>query len=225
MSQQINLLNLELFKQSKPFSALIMARILGAMVLGVVLLTGYARYQLSNLDKQATLSAAQLLSAQSELAKVNAEFGVRQKSTMLANEIQNAETEVRSIQKVFDILKKGEFGNTAGYSTYMRAFSRQSVSGLWLTGFNINGAGNEIGIMGKATRPELVPAYINKLKQEPVLLGKSFSALEMQVPKVDVVSKAAAPADKHQELAGYVDFNLQSSGMKTQIDAPGAPVK
>lgn len=225
MSQQINLFNKALFKQQKPFSAIVIVRILGAIVLGSVLLAAYASYQLSSLGKQAAATTIQLASAQSQLAQVNVEFGVRQKSKALEDEILKVEAEVQGIQKIFEILKKGEFGNTKGYSEYMRAFSRQIVGGLWLTGFSIIGAGNEIGIQGKAMQPELVPVYIGRLKQEPVLQGKAFAALDMQVPQVEVVSKDDVPGAKRQELASYIDFNLQSSGLKAQTDVPGAKNK
>ena len=225
MSQQINLFNPALLQQQKPFSAMVMARILGGIALCVVLLAAYASYQISSLGKQAATTSIQLSTVQVQLAKVNAEFGARQKSKVLENEIEKVEAEVQSIQQIFDILKKGEFGNTKGYSEYMRAFSRQIMGGLWLTGFSIHGAGNEIGIQGKAIQPELVPAYILKLKQEPVLLGKSFATLEMQVPQVETTSSDSTSGVKPKELAGYIDFNLQSSGLKSQSEASGATSK
>lgn len=225
MSQQINLFNPVLFQQQKPFSAVVMARILGVIVLGTVLFAAYASYQIYSLGKQSVATSIQLTSAQAQLAKVNVEFAPRPKSNALENEIQKVEAEVQSIQQIFDILKKGEFGNTKGYAEYMRAFSRQIVGGLWLTGFSIHGAGNEIGIQGKAIQPELVPAYIGKLKREPVLLGKTFATLEMLVPQVEATNKDDASGAKRQELAGYIDFNLQSSGLKSQTEAPGAKIK
>jgi len=225
MSQQINLFNPALFKQQQPLSALVMARMLGVVVLGAALLAAYSSYQLSSLGKQAAATGIQLTSVQSRLVRANAESGVRPKSKTLEDEIRKVEAEVQGIQQIFEVLKKGEFGNTKGYAEYMRAFARQIVGGLWLTGFSIVGAGNEIGIQGKAVQPELVPAYIGKLKQEPVLQGKSFATLEMQVPQVEVVSKNDTAGAKRQELAAYIEFNLQSSGLKAQTDVPGAKGK
>lgn len=225
MSQQINLFNPALLKQQKLFSAMVMARILGGIVLGAVLLAAYASYQLSGLGKQVAATTNELTSAQAQLAKVKAEFGARPKSKALEDEIQKVESEVQGLQQIFDILKKGEFGNTKGYAEYMRAFSRQIVGGVWLTGFSIHGAGNEIGIQGKAIQPELVPVYIQKLKREPVLQGKAFATLSMQVPQVEVASKDDKTGAKRQELAGYIEFNLQSSGLAAQTDLPGANSK
>jgi hypothetical protein len=225
VSQQINLFNPIFLKQKKYFSAITMAQALGLLLLGSLLLTGFTSYQVSNRVKEAAATSAQLALAQGQLARVTADYAPRAKSKLLDDDIQKNETEVKSLQQVFDILKTGDFGNTKGYAEYMRAFSRQIVSGLWLTGFSIHGAGNEIGLQGRALRPELVPAYIGRLKHETVMQGKSFATLEMQVPQVDQVKQgetAAAGLTQHVS-AGYIDFSLQSSGAAPdQTGLPGA---
>jgi hypothetical protein len=118
-------------------------------------------------------------------------------------------------------LQGGGFGNTKGYSGYFRAFSRQIVDGLWLTGVGIVGAGHDISLRGRTINPELVPVYLTRLKREPEMQGKSFSALNIQTPKVDAPAYVdtkvvdAKPGDvkpaKPPASAGYVDFSLQSS--------------
>jgi hypothetical protein len=210
VSQQINLFNPIFLKQKKYFSALTMAQSLGLILLGSILLIAYTSYQLTLLQNQATFVSNDLVVTQAKLAKVTADYAPRQKSKSLDDEIQNAETELKSLQQVVDVLKNGELGNTKGYSAYLRAFSRQIVGGLWLTDINLIGAGNEIGIQGRTFNPALVPAYINRLKHESIMQGKSFATLEMQVSPVDLVKKddAAKP-----QLAGYIQFSLQSSGL------------
>lgn len=226
MSQQINLFNPIFLKQEKHFSARTMAQALGLLLLGSLLLTGFTSYQVSSLAKEAAATSTQLVLAQGQLAKVTADYAPRSKSKPLDDDIQKTEMDVKSLQQVFDILKKGDFGNTKGYSEYMRAFSRQIANGLWLTGFSIHGAGNEIGLQGRALQPELVPAYIGRLKHEPVMQGKSFATLEMQVPQVDQIKKgetAAATGVIQRVSAGYIEFSLQSSGAAAeQTDLPGA---
>jgi Fimbrial assembly protein (PilN) len=213
VSQQINLFNPIFLKQEKLFSAVTMAQALGLILLGSAVLIAYSYYQSSSLGIQAAANTTQLALAQTQLAKVNADFGPRQKSKLIEDDIQKTETEMKSLQQVFDILQKGEFGNTKGYAEYLRAFSRQILGGVWLTGFSIYGAGSEIGLQGRALQPELVPAYISRLKQEPVMQGKSFATLEMQLPLVDQAGKGDPATAKQHVPAGYIEFNLQSSGM------------
>lgn len=213
MSQQINLFNPIFLKQEKLFSAVTMAQALGLILLGAVVMVAYSYFQSSSLGIQAAASTTQLALAQTQLAKVNMEFGPRQKSKLIEEDIQKTETETKSLQQVFDILQKGEFGNTKGFAEYLRAFSRQILGGVWLTGFTIHGTGSEIGLQGRALQPELVPAYISRLKREPVMQGKSFATLEMQLPLVDRVGTGGPATAKQRIPAGYIEFNLQSSGM------------
>lgn len=218
MSQQINLFNPIFLKQEKHFSALTMAQGLGLILLGGVLLTAYAAYQLSSLQDELKLTSAQLKLAQNQLAKVTADYAPKEKDARLETRLLRAEAEVKSLQQVSDILGKGELGNTNGYAEYLRAFARQIVDGVWLTGFTIQGAGNAISLQGSALRPELVPAYLTRLKSEPVMQGVSFATLEMQLPKPD---KSAGPNEKSPVLAAYINFNLHSSSVKMQKDQAG----
>lgn len=218
MSQQINLFNPIFLKQEKHFSALTMAQGLGLILLGGVLLTAYAAYQLSSLQDELKLTSAQLKLAQNQLAKVTADYAPKEKDARLETRLLRAEAEVKSLQQVSDILGKGELGNTDGYAEYLRAFARQIVDGVWLTGFTIQGAGNAISLQGSALRPELVPAYLTRLKSEPVMQGVSFATLEMQLPKPD---KPAGPNEKPPVLATYINFNLHSSSVKMQKDQAG----
>lgn len=227
MSQQINLFNPIFLKQKKYFSAVTMAQALGLILCGAALLSAYTNYRVAELAREADATSMQLASAQAQLNKLTAEFGSRQKSAMLEEQAKVAESEVAGLKQVVGILTRGEFGNTNGYSEYMRAFSRQIVPGLWLTGFNVSGAGSEIALQGRALRAELVPAYISKLKRESVLQGKSFAALEMQLPIIAQPANArpASPPASQGSTPAYIEFNLQSSQPGNDDDNAGAKSK
>ena len=222
MSQQINLFNPIFLKQKRYFSAVTMLQALGLILGGVAVLFGYASFHSASLIKQDAAIAGQLAATQAQLAKVNVDFGQRGKNQALEVEIKKIEVEVKALTQVFEILNRGEFGNTKGYSEYLRAFSRQSLDGLWLTGFSILGAGNEIELRGRVLQADLVPVFIARLKHEPVMQGKSFSSLEMQVRQLDPPAKDGAAAKLKTPVA-VVEFNLQSSGIvKDPKDSTGA---
>lgn len=221
MSQQINLFNPIFLKQKKYFSAVAMAQALGLILLGALLLSVYSRYQFSGISNAATNAAAQLTLTQAQLDKVTMEYAPRQKSQSLEANVNKMQAEVQSLQQVFDALEKGEIGNKDGYSAYLRAFAHQIGNGVWLTDFIIVGAGTEMGLQGRALRPELVPAYINRLKQEPIIRGKTFSTLAIQLPQEPV--NAALPASAARAAAPYVEFNLHSSGISKEAAATVVP--
>lgn len=220
MSQQINLFNPVFRQQKKYLSAATMAQALGMILAGSLLLSGYLAYRASQLKGQAAMVTAQLNDARKDMDRVNIEFPPRQKNTALALDIQKTETDLQALQKISDILQKGELGNTNGYADYFRAFARQIVDGVWLTDISILGAGAEIGLHGRTLDPELVPTYISRLKNEPVMQGKSFAQLKMQAPQ-PAAAKAEA-AGKQPGPVNYIEFSLQSSGLAKADVAPGA---
>jgi hypothetical protein len=219
VSQQINLFNPVLLRQKKYFSAITMMQALALILLGSLLVALYASFRLSGLQSAADQSSARLAAAQAQQARAMAEFGVRQSNPLLATEFKKTSSEVQALQQVFDILQTGEIGNTDGYSAYLTAFARQITDGLWLTGFAIHGAGNEIALQGRMLRPELVPAYISRLTREPVMHGKSFSTLVMQQPQAEGASTGAtaSAAAGAPPANGYLEFRLQSAGIAPDV--------
>lgn len=203
MSQQINLFNPIFLKQKKYFSVVTMLQALGMIVLGSMLFYGYAWYQVQQLAIQTQEMTKRYESEQKRLVNYANEFSPQRSTQMLNEELQTLEAQSEAQVSLLNTLKSGAIGNTQGYSEYMRAFARQSVNGLWLTGFDINGDGAQMILQRAATGPQLLPAYIQRLSQESVMRGKSFATLRMNQPK--------AVTDKPSTTRSYVEFSLQST--------------
>ena len=109
--------------------------------------------------------------------------------------LRRLENELKIAREAMAALKGGAFGNQRGFAEYLRAFSRQSLSGLWLTGFSIAGSG-ELEIRGRVLSPDLVPSYIQRLNREQVLAGRSFARLEMSRPKPEPAADKDRAAGK-----------------------------
>jgi hypothetical protein len=213
LSQQINLFNPIFLKQKRYLSAATIVQALGMLLAGALLLAAWTGYQASSLREEAEVGARQLAAAQSQLNSLSGAAS-GQKDEALENKVRDTEAELKAMRQVFDVLRAGELGNTRGYSEYMGAFARQSVDGLWLTGFGIHGAGAEIALYGRALRAELVPAFIGRLGREPVLQGKSFAALDIRVPQGSGDKADAAPAP-------YLEFSLRSAGLTRESAETG----
>lgn len=222
MTQQINLFNPIFLKQKKHFSAVTMAQGLGLIVLGAIAVVIYARLQLSSMEREAVATSTQLASTKAQLAKVSAEYMPREASKALAAEIEQLQKQFASQRQAFALVMNGGLGDTKGYSEYMRAFARQSVSGLWLTGFTMQGAGAEIELRGRSLQPELVPAYLGRLRNETVMNGKSFATLAMAVPeKTGTPQGEGTGAAEAAENAPYIEFTLRSSGVPVDESKAG----
>jgi hypothetical protein len=84
----------------------------------------------------------------------------------------------------------------------LRALARASMDGVWLTRIQFARGRGELSIAGRATRAELVPAYLERLRAEQALRGRDFSRLEVMRPGA---GKAAPAPDSR-----YVEFALSS---------------
>ncbi len=197
-----------------------MVQALGLLLAGSLLMAVYTNHQLSGLGAAVTANSAKLDLAQKQLGTITSLYG---NTPTLEEEIRKTEAEVQSLQHISDLLQAGEPDSTQGYAEYMRAFSRQIIGGLWLTGFSIHGAGDEIELRGRTVQPALVPAYLRRLKHEPVLQGKSFARMKMQVPGLEQTDRddsTDTAISSQPATAAHIDFSLQSSGIAaTSADA------
>ena len=202
MSQQINLFNPIFLKQKKVFIAVAMARALGVLLAGALLVALYARQNVAGLQREADSGRERLAQREQRLAKVKADFAPRQKSAALEVEIAEAEARLKALRDVSGVLERGELGNTSGYAEYFKALARQNIAGVWLTGVSISGAGNELGVQGRALDPALVPAYLGRLTHEQIMRGKAFGSLKIGQPGAGKDGAAPPP---------YVEFSLEST--------------
>jgi len=225
MSQQINLYNPRFEKQKRYLTAPALAILLGTALFGSLALAVAARSRVTTLEVEAAQVATQLQAAESRKQAALTALVPRAKDPAVAVQVTQTETENRALHGVANILEQNRVGSPHGYSAYFQALARGRVSGLWLTGVQIDGAQADIGLRGRALQAELLPGYLNGLAREPVLQGKAFGHVEIArpvaaaplAPSVAVPAPApAAPAAPAAEaaLAPYVEFSLQAAGSR-----------
>jgi len=202
VTQQINLFNPIFLRQKKYFSFVTILQALALVMIGVMSFYAYAVFQTGRLSKEVEEAGKRLDMEKSRLSKAGVEFGPRQKNKELDVQVKELEKQVREREDILGI-QTGAGGDGHGFSEYLRAFARQSVNGLWLTGFSLSEGGSKMVIGGRALRPELVPDYIKRLGKEKIMQGQPFSTLDMHLTKVGKTSKDKGPE-------GYFEFNLRS---------------
>ena len=217
MTQQINLFNPIFRKQKKYFSSVTMLQALAMIGLACVLLIGDAAIRMRALSAQAAATDALLATKQQRLAEVKVQYAPRQKSATLGAEIADAQQELSMLQNASAMVQRGGFGDTTGFSPYFRALARQSIDGLWLTELTISAGGAAIGIEGNALQAPLVPQYMNRLAQEPVMKGKAFATLSIDAVAATPTKAAATPGAMVAAPAApaYLSFSLQSVASNT----------
>lgn len=213
MTQQINLFNPIFLRQKKYFSLVTILQALALVLIGAMSFYAYAVYQTGRLSKEAEETGKRIEMEKERLSNAKVEFGPRKKSSEIEKQVAELEKKVREREEILGVQKDGGVISGHGFSEYMRAFARQSVNGLWLTNFRMRGNGAEMVIVGRALRPDLVPDYLKRLGNERVMSGQPFSALDMQLTRIEKVSKTLG-------VDGYFEFSLRSQdGERANVDA------
>lgn len=201
MSQQINLYSPLFRKQAKVFSA---TTLLQGTVLILVVITVFYYYissQSSLLQIRAAESSRQLKSELERLKVYGAGESPAERAKALTERKKNLEAALVSHSKALAAFESDAAGRAEGYSEVLRALSRVSIEGVWLTRIQFGTGKGELSIAGRATRPELVPAYLTRLRSEETLRAREFSRLEI------MRSAAGGKSDPGQP---FVEFTLSS---------------
>lgn len=223
MSQQINLFNPALVRQKDHYNALTMARLVLILLAMLTAVYIYARHQSYVLGQQREQVAQQLRDSQAQLVEATRQFAPRQPSKALQDELAATEARLRASERVLAYLRDGG-PVSQGFSGTMRAFARQRLDGLWLTGFAVDGMADDMTITGRALRPELVPQYIGKLGADPALQGRTFAELNIARPKAEPAAKGTETGAPAALPPPYIEFGLQSRHGPDEAK-PAAPEK
>jgi type IV pilus assembly PilN-like protein len=199
MSQQINLFNPQFLHKKKHFSAVTMTQALGLLVLGIAVFYGYALWQDRTMARQAAESSRAHDLQKQQFARASAQLNPEKLEAQIDQDLKSAEAAVALRRALLSEIQSGA-GRPSVYSEYLRAFARQTVQGLWLTGIQIGETGGQLSLSGRALQPELVPVLISRLRQETVLRGRPLEALSI------TRSAAGAEASKH----AIVEFTVTS---------------
>jgi Tfp pilus assembly protein PilN len=209
VSQQINLYSPIFRKQVKVFSATTMLQGF-ALIVAVVAVFFYSiSLQSSVLQIRAAESGRQLKSEVERLKAYGAGDSPAERAKALAERKKALEASLAGHTQVLAVFESGELGQAEGYSEVLRALARISIEGVWLTRIQFAEGGGKLSIAGRATRADLVPAYLERLRSEAALRGQKFSKLE--------VTRTAAAAAKPDAAPGapLVEFVLSSAQAET----------
>jgi hypothetical protein len=215
VSQQINLYSPLFRKQAKVFSATTLAQGTVLIVAVIAVFYYYISAQSSLLQIRATESSRQLKSELERLKAYGAGESPAERAKALAERRKKLEAALASHNQALAAFESDAAGRPEGYSGVLRALSRVSMEGIWLTRIQFGAGKGELSIAGRATRPELVPAYLARLRSEEALRTREFAKLEI------MRSAAGGKSDSSQP---FVEFTL-SSGQGALPAGQGAPAK
>lgn len=200
MKQQINLYQERFRGKGERLSLRTMTLSLLGIAAGLALLVAADAWRLNALSEARMQAQTQLQRVTAERDELRARLASRSPDPVLAARVRELETVLAHQDRLGRILRDGTFRTGRGYSDFFVAFARQHVEGMWLTGIRIAGAGRILTLRGRTTKPELVPRYIQRLKNEDILAGTEFREFRMRLPKEGEEEKSHAGSSVVFEL-------------------------
>jgi hypothetical protein len=182
MSHHINLYDPTLLQRKQWLSA---ANLLLAVALLSVILFAWGswkRIQAGALTTEAATLADQTKAAREESIALAAQLANRKPDPKLELDLAAMKELLGVRQEILTALGQGQGPVVGGYAEYLRGLARQTVSGLWLTGFAVGADGARMEIRGRTLDPARLPEYIRRLNAEPAFRGHRFAALSVSAP-------------------------------------------
>jgi len=203
MMQQINLLGDPPNPIERVLSMQSLATVITAVVLGVVVLSGFVTMQTDAVARNIeTIELHQRGSAKA-LAAFVAANPAKKSSRLLARELRAKSGSLDVVQKLIDTISSSNKANRSGFSGYMEGFAQQRAANLWLTGFELSSGGRFMRISGNALEPKSVPGFLRGLSSETIFNGREFSDLK--------ISRDA------EEPKPWVRFSVQTKSVEEEV--------
>jgi hypothetical protein len=225
MSFQINLYNPALRVKREWISATNLVLGVVVVMIGVGLAYVYFEFEVGRLSAEGRAVDAELAEKQEQFARLTEELARLRRSATIEAELAGRERELIARQEVVEALGAGELGVAEGFSGALRGLARQTIHGLWLTAVEVSAGGGQIALRGRMLNPELLPEYVRKLNQEPVLAGRGFRALEVSLPETPVTPSNGGAAQTALRPR-YLEFALTSLELSDKpAGKSGVPVR
>lgn len=180
--QQINLYQPIFRKQRQIFSARTMLASAGIVAAALLLIYGYALWQVTGLENEAVQLQGREKAYTAQLARLNPDASDTRRKD-IEQQLKRLNATLLGQQKLIDVLRDRPSSSTEGFSADLAALARRHVDGLWLTSVSINGGTGAIELIGTAVTPNLVPRYLQLLSKEPALAGQRFDRLQIERDK------------------------------------------
>ncbi len=209
MSHHINLYDPSLRRQRRWLTAANLALVL-ALLAAVLLGWGaWARIDAGRLTTELAEVETRTRVAREESVALAGRLASRKPDAQLAHDLAAARELLDVRQGILDKLGEGAAPAAGNHAEHLRGLARQSLSGLWLTGFAIGADGRRMEIRGRTLDPALLPQYVRRLNAEAAFRGHRFARLSLAAP----VTAPGSPA------AGFHEFAL---GPEDDAARPGA---
>ncbi|TNI84853.1 PilN domain-containing protein [Aeromonas sobria] len=181
MKRQINLYGAE-FRPKRQWASLNQMMLVWGFALLLILLAGVGySWQQQQVSRALAQRNVELDLKRGEAQRLDAELARHQADPRLQQQLTNQQDELTAKQGLMRQLGSLTLQKSQGYASLMADLSRIRNSNLSLQRIEINEG--RINLSGFAGRSQDVPAWVNRFKQTPSLVGKEFGELTLSRDK------------------------------------------
>ncbi|ATL94056.1 MSHA biogenesis protein MshI [Aeromonas sp. CU5] len=181
MKRQINLYGAE-FRPKRQWASLNQMALVWCFALLLILLAGVGySWQQQQVSRALAQRNVELDLKRGEAQRLDAELARHQADPRLQQQLTNQQDELTAKQGLMRQLGSLTLQKSQGYASLMADLSRIRNSNLSLQRIEINEG--RINLSGFAGRSQDVPAWVNRFKQTPSLVGKEFGELTLSRDK------------------------------------------
>ncbi|MDQ2075219.1 MSHA biogenesis protein MshI [Marinimicrobium sp. ABcell2] len=176
--QQINLYLPEFRPNRKPVRAVHMGWALLAAAVLLVLISLWSSYRTGGLANQVAQEEQKLNELQGQVATLQQQQP-RLRGPGLETEVERLQQEIRRRERIKALIAQQNMGNAEGFSGQLQGLARQSMEDLALEWFSLQQGGGYVELGGRVRTADLVPLYLQRLRQEDSFAGARFGVLDM----------------------------------------------
>ncbi len=217
MAQNINLYEAPRRKAGSPVTPR------GVAAASALLVAGLACVHWIDLQRSATLND-KLVRMRADRERLE-----RQLTQLPTQESHNArlqqdEQDVTALEQIAARLSAGALGSSGSFTEHLRALSRATTEGVWLTGIRIDNAGNRLSLEGRALDSARVPQLFTALRSEKLFEGMQFGALELKaLGEAAPAASSNAGANLPKQQPQLVQFRIRTPEPVQAVAATAAP--
>lgn len=199
--QQINLYLPELRPKREPMRARHIGWAVLAMVLLLIPVSLWSAARTDALEEQVATATDKLQALQAQVLELQGQ-ALAAGDVDLEAEIGRLREDIRRRERLKTLMTQQNLGNAEGFSQQMHGLARQALNDLTLEWFSLQHGGGYVELGGRVLSADLVPLYLQRLRQEPSFADTRFGVLDMgrdDAPTTGLVfelSRARAPGER-----------------------------
>ena len=129
----------------------------------------------------------------------------------LQQQLEQARLQLAASQKILFYLGREQLQQSQSFTPLIAQLGEQQVRGVWLQGFRVSDAGQQVRLEGFVDEPEKLSRYVTELLQRSAYSGKSFSQIDVRRSGqrwLSFVLDTAAPAPDEETAVAPLQKKL-----------------